>query len=187
LPARRGSGFVTARSEGTEEKSAATHQLKGTHEASKHGGSRKVVSAGNPLRTLIAALAWSLLVAGDPLPAQEAPVPPLPGGGDIKPRELTPAEIEAQRKAQETWYAANLERFRPYLIKTFDQLAGESPVDGRFLSDCRWWSNLAHESKLPPPLRRAGGWLVMAGRQSSPAGPRHNPLCAECKHDVQGW
>ncbi len=67
-------------------------------------------------------------------------LPPIPGGGETKPRDPTPEELEEQRKAREARLQKNLERFEPYLIKTVEQLAGDNPVDGRFLSleDLLW-------------------------------------------------
>ncbi|MBI1175809.1 S8 family serine peptidase [bacterium] len=72
-------------------------------------------------------------------PAQE--LPPIPGGGGTtQPRDPTPEELAAMQKAREARWQSNLRRFQPYLIKTIDQLAGQSPVDGRFLSleDLLW-------------------------------------------------
>jgi hypothetical protein len=77
----------------------------------------KSFQRGEKLVKIIVALAGSLLFACNPLPAQDAPIPPLPGGGDTKPRELTPEELEARRKAHEAWLGQNLERFAPHLLK----------------------------------------------------------------------
>ena len=43
-------------------------------------------------------------------------VPPIPGGGDNKPREQTPDEIEAQRKANEELWRKNREAIAAYLL-----------------------------------------------------------------------
>ncbi len=42
-------------------------------------------------------------------------LPPIPGGGGTKPREQTPEELEAQRKAEEAQWRRNRERFAPWL------------------------------------------------------------------------
>ena len=43
-------------------------------------------------------------------------LPPIPGGGgDTKPREPTPEELEAQRKGQKELWRKNREVIAPYL------------------------------------------------------------------------
>ena len=55
----------------------------------------------------------SLVAFATGLVAQD--LPPIPGGGDTKPRDLTPEEIEAQRKAQEARWQRNAEQFQEWL------------------------------------------------------------------------
>lgn len=97
----------------------------------------------------------SLFALAGGLIAQE--LPPIPGGGDTKPRDPTPEELEEQRKAREAVLRKNIERFEPYLIKTVEQLAGDSPVDGRFLSlDELLWRRYEGAPSLEERLRASG-------------------------------
>lgn len=62
-------------------------------------------------------------------------LPPLPGdGGTQPPREPTPEELEAQRKAQEAHWQKNLERFAPFAHKATPAPELDSITRNRLLS-----------------------------------------------------